>query len=96
MILEASPYHVAMLAILAEPNCDYPAQDQVVGISLAPPARGGLQGLQWALMNLFIDASIDRLWRIGELPVAAGNNAANRGSSAIASVACLACINLGM
>ena len=51
----------------------------MVGISLAPPARGGMQGLQWALMNLFIDASIDRLWRIGELPVAAGNNAANRG-----------------
>ena len=44
MILEASPYHVAKLAILAEPNCDYPALDQVVGISLASPARGGMQG----------------------------------------------------
>ena len=47
-------------------------------------------------VSLFIDASIDRLRRNGKLPVAAGNNAANRGSSAITSVACLVCINLGM
>ena len=41
-ILEASTCHVAKLAILAELNSDYPVQDQVVCISLAPPARGGL------------------------------------------------------
>ena len=29
--------------------------------------------------SLFFDAGDGRLWRIGELPVAAGNNAANRG-----------------